>query len=200
MISVQVNGQALAADYSRITTMPDLVEFIKANIDPDSIIVDLAISNKPLSEIDWRVPLSVQGDSIMQVSTASKEEYLKHRLSISIEYVDKITEEFRIARENFQNGRVIDGNGSISKAVTDLEAFLSWYNTVILMLPEARQASVKNGYSEKIKDITSTCDQLLQQQLYQSWWAIGETLEQRMEPTLGELKTYCQEISQGQLV
>ncbi len=43
-------------------------------------------------------------------------------------------------------------------------------------------------------EIAEVCKNICQQQLYQSWWAIGETLEKELEPKLDQLEGYLRKL------
>ena len=93
MINVTINSQPLSADIGHINNMADLVEFVKANIDPTSIITDLQLNGKALSDIDWRMPLSVQGNAELAVTTGSQKEFVQERLKTASLYVEHIINE-----------------------------------------------------------------------------------------------------------
>ena len=190
MITVKVDGSVWGHDLGGINSMPDLIEFIKANIDPEKIITTLLISGRDLSEVDWRVPLSVQGDSTLEVTTDSQRNYVTDRLMAAQEYAEYITNEFAVARESFQNGKTEDGNRGLSRAVNDLNAFLAWYGTVLQMLPEDWKSYIEN-FTVQVEGLSKICEQILQQQLYQSWWAVGETVQNELEPRLTNMKSAC---------
>jgi hypothetical protein len=42
-----------------------------------------------------------------------------------------------------------------------------------------------------VEDIAECCKRICQQQLYQSWWALGETIEKELEPKLDKLEDFC---------
>jgi hypothetical protein len=42
-----------------------------------------------------------------------------------------------------------------------------------------------------VTEISETCKKICQQQLYQSWWALGESLEKELEPKLDKLEDAC---------
>lgn len=199
MVSVKINNQPLEADLGSISTVPDLVEFVKTYIDPESIITGLFIDGRPLAEGDWRVPLNVFGTSVFEVCTGSKEEYLSDRMSVADEYLEQIIAEFTQAREFFKKGSSLDGNRSISNAVNDLNAFLNWYNTLLNMLP-AGSTSCNENFLRQVEELSHTCEQLVQQQLYNSWWALGETMETKLEPQLGLLRESCRTIAAQKVV
>jgi len=194
MIKVTIDGQPMQASLSGINSMPDLIEFIKASIDPESIISGIFIGGRPLAEVDWRVPLSVQGDSVLEITTDTQGHFLSDRLDQAGAVVDLIVNEFVIAREAFQAGKTDEGNRAFSKAVQDLHAFLGWYDGILQMLPSKAEPQ-QTSFRAQIDIITRTCEQLLQQQLYHSWWALGETVKRDLEPQLVSMKTSCETFS-----
>ena len=49
----------------------------------------------------------------------------------------------------------------------------------------------KLDISSQVVEISETCKKICQQQLYQSWWALGESLEKDLEPKLDKLEDAC---------
>ena len=194
MLKVIIDGQPFSADISALRTLGELVELIKASIDPDSIIVGMLIEGRHLSESDWRAPLSVQGESTLEVETGGKREFAVDRIASSDVVLAEIIEEFKAAKDNFRNGVTMDANSTLQQAVEDLRAFLDWYQTLLAILEEDQDVN-KQPFEASIGDIASTCEQLVQQQLYQSWWALGETLETKLEPQLEGLREVCVSMS-----
>ena len=80
-------------------------------------------------------------------------------------------------------------------AVKDLNAFLKWYSIVI-----ETSSDVKNRFDQSIapylSELTKICEQLVQQQLYNSWFAIGDTIEGQLEPLLKNLKQNLIDVAQ----
>jgi len=190
MINVVIDGKPMTADIGHINAMTDLVEFIKANIDPTTIITDMRLNEKALSDIDWRMPLSVQGDAVLEIITGAQGDFITERLETSSSYLAHIILEFDDVYETFQEGITTEGNKKMGQAVNDLNAFLQWYRTILSMLPPSEQKQIF-VFNEVIKKITVTCEKLHQQQLYQSWWAIGDTVHHELIPELQELTTTC---------
>lgn len=190
MITVRIDNNQALQNIGAINSMPDLVEYIKASIDPDRIITSLAINGRELSDIDWRVPLVVQGDSLLEVLTGSRNDYVKDRLVFAGECFSQILGEFTEASAAFFKGESVAGNTLFAQAVEDLRAFFEWYNTVLLLLPDGSVAP-REEFIERIQRVTSVCETLLQQQLYQSWWALSQTIKNQLEPQLQELHQFC---------
>ena len=57
------------------------------------------------------------------------------------------------------------------------------------LVPVSERSSYELG--DRVTEITETCKRICQQQLYQSWWALGETLEKELEPQLDRLEDFC---------
>jgi len=191
MIKVIIDGNEFSAGLDRVKTMSDLVELVKVSIDPDSIITSMLLNEMELTDADWRAPLSVQGDSTLAIATGSKENYVEQRLETSVLYLEHIINEFKHSRACFGEGASNDGNVAFGTAVNDLRAFISWFQAVLELLPTVWE-NEKQSYNDKLVEVSGTCEQLLQQQLYQSWWALSDTMEKKLEPQLCELKSRCE--------
>ncbi len=194
MITVQIDNNRTITDIGGIRTMPDLVEFIKANIDPDRIITELTLLGRKLSDADWRAPLSVQGNGVLQVTTGSKTEYCIERLTFAVACLEQICFEFSEAEQKLSLGDTGQGNVVLGGAVADLNAFIGWYNTLLTLIGE-EHASRREAFQNSLTTLLSTCERLLQQQLYQSWWAISETIRGQLSPQLKQLGSFCEEMA-----
>jgi hypothetical protein len=83
---------------------------------------------------------------------------------------------------------MITGNKRLKSAVDTLRAFFEWYGTLLQLVPDIKRD--KLDISTEVQDISETCKKICQQQLYQSWWALGETLEKELEPKLDKLEDF----------
>jgi len=193
MITVKVDGQPFPADISQLRTMGELIELVKATIDPETIVVSLLIDGKILSEEDWRVPLNARGVSVLEIGTGKQDAYLLERLRIADSYVTKILEEFNVAGNNYSAGAVNNANHQLVTAVGDLHAFIGWYVTLLGMDP-ARFAARRPEFDQTIAQLKIICDQLLQQQMFHLWPALGDTLRSQLGPQLEKLRSFCSSV------
>jgi hypothetical protein len=194
MISVMVDGERLEAPLDGIKTMGELIELVKATIDPDTIIVELKLEGKPLLDSDWRVPLSVHSDSMLEISTGDKQAYFRERLHSAEGYLERIMAGFSRASDSYASCAYDEANQLFKSSVDDLLAFVNWYVNLLSVSPEDTEAEL-GIYEGHIRSIQSTCEQLLQQQMFQSWSMLGETLEKRLNPELALLREFCRETS-----
>lgn len=192
MITVQVDGTAMLTEIGDMKTLGDLVELIKATIDPDAIITSLSFGGDVLHDRDWVSPLASHTGRTLEVTTGSKRTFLADRLRTAEFFIDQITGEFLESSNLYQAGNFEKGNASFATAVEDLLAFVNWYNSLLLVDEQslARELSEFEGHVNEIK---KTCEQLLQQQLYQSWWVLAETVKTKLKPLLDNLRAYCLE-------
>ena len=190
MITVRVDSHDLPADIGSLKTMGDLIELVKASIDPEVIITSLNIGGKPLSEQDWQMPLSVHRDTILEITTGDKGAYVTERLGQSEEHLTHIIAEFEQSSSHFRSSEADNGNRLFATAVDDLLAFLNWYVSLLALEGNAREAQLTQ-FQAQLGAIKDTCDQLVQQQMYHSWWALGETLQSKLLPLLLQMKEFC---------
>lgn len=182
MISVKVNGEQSAVCTPGVTKIADLVELIKTTIDPDQMIVSILIDGRDLDEQDWLTSPGQFETSILEVETDLIENYVASRLQKAPAIIGQCYTEFRSARKGFQSGDMTAGNRQMIEAVNALKAFFEWYGTLMQLVPDDRR--IKLDITEHIEEIAQTCKKICQQQLYQSWWALGETIEKELEPKL----------------
>ena len=82
-----------------------------------------------------------------------------------------------------------DGNRQLVRAVNTLQAFFEWYSTLLEIVPEDERPQFV--LDQEINSVSTVCKKICQQQLYQSWWALGETLENELEPALDVMEDRC---------
>ncbi len=190
MITVNVDGQPFSADVTQVRSMADLIELVKTVIDPDSIIVSLALDGKPLSDADWRMPLNGQTKSQLEICTGNPELYVRERLEGAASYLTEIIDEFSLSSASYLTAVYESGNQKLAKAVHDLGAFVNWYSSLLGINP-AQYASASQDFESRIRQIKLICDQLVQQQMFQSWILLGETIKSRLVPELEKLRAFC---------
>ena len=195
MIQVQVDGNPLQADLGALNSMGDVLELVKTTIDPDSIITSIQFNGETLSDSDWTLPLSAHRGRMLQIKTGGKREYLAERIALAPEIVERITEEFAEAGGSYRSGFSPNGNSQLGTAVTDLSAFVNWFASLMAM-DERLLGDANKQFSAEVGSLHKVCEQMLQQQLYNSWWAISETINSKLTPKLLEIRQLCDQIAQ----
>jgi hypothetical protein len=189
MFRVRINGQFTDFDMSSIQRFTELVELIKASIDPEHMITQILVDGRELNDDEWASSVSqIQGD-VLEIETGHPEEYVAERLQDASRVVRSCYFEFRDARKGFQDGDMLTGNKRLKVAVDTLRAFFEWYGTLVQLVSDSKRA--KLDITPQVNDISDTCKKICQQQLYQSWWALGESLEKELEPKLDKLEDAC---------
>ncbi|MCB0354044.1 MAG: hypothetical protein KDD64_10980 [Bdellovibrionales bacterium] len=189
MVSVQINGEAAPVAIESVSRIADIVELIKATIDPDHMITGILVDGNELEEADWSRTPSQLGTQIIEVETGTPVSFVANRLSRTGEIVEACYFEFREARKLFQEGNSADGNKRLIQAVNALQAFFQWYGSLMELLDEGQRQLF--DIRDLVEGISETCKQICQQQLYQSWWALGESLQNDLEPKLDQLSSRC---------
>lgn len=193
MIQVQVNGQALGIPVERVQTFADLIELVKSSIDPEHMVTAILLDGRDMRDEEWTMsPAQLQGDRL-EFSSGRPEVYVAERLQDASSVVRSCFFEFRDARKGFQDGDTTAGNKRLKVAVDTLKAFFEWYGTLMQLVPDAARA--KLDISEEVVSISETCKKICQQQLYQSWWALGESIEKDLEPKLDKLEDTCRKVA-----
>jgi len=196
MITLKVDGSEVFSHLGDVKTMGDLVEFVKATIDPDKIITEMLIDGNALSDEDWRVPLNAHPRCTVEVQTGGKGDFVTDRVRIASSIVDQIIMRFEGVAALFEQNKREDANFALKKAVEDLSAFIDWYNSILLIDEVAgpQRLRLMQGLNS---DLAKVCEQLVQHMLYQSWWAISQTLQIRLVPELRRLSKACDEFAQS---
>ena len=190
MITVKVDGRELSAEIRELKTMGDVIEMVKATIDPDSIITSMSLQGNPLRDSDWRVPLSIHQHSLLEITTGDRTAFVKQRLEAAGSYVMQINTEFEQVSDCYLSALYDQANTQMAKAVDDLLAFINWYLTLLSMEPDKRNEELAE-FDQHLQEIRSLCDQILQLQMFQSWKRLGEVLKLDLSPKLAALHDFC---------
>ena len=189
MIRVRVNGTYTEIPMANVPRFTDLVEFLKSQIDPDHMITTLLIDGRELTDDEWSQNVSSLVGDTLDVATGHPEVYVADRMQDASRVVRSCFYEFRDARKGFQDGDTVTGNKRLKVAVDTLKAFFEWYGTLVQLVSETKRE--KLDISPQVLEISESCKKICQQQLYQSWWALGESLEKDLEPKLDKLEDAC---------
>jgi len=189
MVSVQINGETAPIQANNCGQMAEVVELIKSVIDPEHMITSILLNGEQFEDSDWSRSMNTLDTALIEVETGNQHEFVFDRLVRSDQIVQSCLLEFRGARGKFQSGQSVEGNKQLVEAVQALQAFFQWYGTLVELLPEENRIAF--DLTEEVNEISETCKSICQQQLYQSWWALGESLEQKLEPQLETLVERC---------
>jgi hypothetical protein len=189
MLRVMINGQEARLDTGSVPRFSDLIELIKATIDPEHMITGILLDGREVTDEEWFRNLSQLEATELEIVTGRPDEYVTARIGEASRVVRSCFLEFRDARKGFQDGDMQIGNRRLKVAVDTLRAFFEWYGTLLQLVPEDRRDCI--DISPQVRDISETCKKICQQQLYQSWWALGESIEKDLEPKLDRLEDAC---------
>jgi hypothetical protein len=193
MKRIKINGEATTLATNVAMRFTDLVELIKSSIDPEHMITSIQIDRRELSDEEWSMTVGQLSGEEIAVLTGRPEVYVSDRIQDASSVVRSCFLEFRDARKGFQDGDMQSGNRRLKVAVDTLRAFFEWYGTLLQLLPERNRG--KLDISTQVGDISETCKKICQQQMYQSWWALGESLEKDLEPKLDKLEDVCRRVA-----
>lgn len=193
MISVRINGEETPLRTDGLGKIADIVELIKANIDPEHMITGILINGKEFQDEDWVATTSRYGTAIIEVQTGTAEGFVSERMGQASEIVRSCFLQFRDARKEFQGGNMQGGNQRLVQAVNTAKAFFDWYATIVELAPADQRK--KYEINNHVTEISTICKTICQQQLYQSWWALGETLEKQLEPKLDKLEDHLRQFA-----
>ena len=147
------------------------------------------------SEGEWQGPVAQFGTSIVEIQTGRTDAYLRAKFATTPELVNDLFLLFRQARKLFQCGNSAQGNHALGDAVRTAKAFFEWYSSILQLAPANERGSY--DIEKQVIDIGEICKKICQQQLYQSWWALGETIEKELEPKLDQLETFCRRFQES---
>jgi len=193
MVSVRINGSEAPIRADGLPTIGDVIELIKGSIDPNHMITSILVDGRDLDDADWSTSPVQYGTSILEVETGTPKEFVHQRLGQAADVVRHCYIQFRDARKLFQAGQMVDGNRLLVNATKTLQAFFGWYGTLLELVPVDDRPAYQLG--ERIPKISEVCKTICQHQLYQSWWALGESLEKELEPQLDKLEDFCRKFA-----
>jgi len=189
MITVKVNGEDSSIKPSGLPKIADVVELIKSSIDPDHMITGILLNGEELKDNEWTASTTEFGTAIIEVQTGTPESFVSDRLSKASAIVRACFMQFRDARKSYQSGNMQEANQKLLEAVNMLQAFFQWLSSIIDLVPESEKQSY--NITDQVTEISTVCTQITQHQLYQSWWALGESIEKELEPRLDKLEDFC---------
>lgn len=186
---VIINGAETGIKPDNLPRIADIVELIKASIDPDHMITQLLLDGRELADSDWTAPCGTHSTAIIEVETNTPHAFVTDRMSKAAAVVRECYMRFRDARKSFQAGDTQRGNQQLVVAVDTASAFFEWYGVILDLVPPADRGRYE--ITQQVTEISGICKRICQQQLYQSWWALGETIERELEPKLDGLEDFC---------
>ncbi|MEN9846191.1 MAG: hypothetical protein RIS36_1338 [Pseudomonadota bacterium] len=189
MVRVRINGKYTDINCTSVARFTDLIELLKMSIDPEHMMTSILIDGRELSDEEWSQSTAQLTGEVLDIETGLPENYVADRIQDASQVVRSCFLEFRDARKGFQDGDAVTGNKRLKSAVDTLRAFFEWYGTLLQLVPTPKRS--KLDITPQVQDISETCKQICQQQLYQSWWAVGESLEKELEPKLDKLEDVC---------
>ena len=196
MTQVRINGEESGLSQNQAVKVVDLVELVKTQIDPDHMITGIMLDGKELSESDWHAIVQNFGTTaIIEIETGTPKDYIADRLSRAADIVRACYIDFRDARKFFQSGDTQHGNQKLSIASNTMKAFFEWYQSLLELMPTEERE--RFHITQHIETISECFKQSCQHQLYQSWWALGETIEKDLEPKLDKLEDFCRGIAKA---
>lgn len=201
MKRVQINGNYSNISIANVARFGDLLELIKSQIDPEHMITSIQLDGRELTDDEWCSNVALISGETLEIMTGHPDQYVAERMQEASRVVRSCFYEFRDARKGFQDGDNVSGNQRLKVAVDTLRAFFEWYGTLVQLVSEPKRQ--KLDITSQVSDISQTCTKICQQQTYQSWWALGESLEKELEPKLDKLEDVCRRVarevqSQGQ--
>lgn len=188
-MKVIVNGKEASLQCEGLSKVSEVIELIKSMIDPDHMITVLMLNGKELEDKDWTASTAEYGTAIFEVETGTPASFVADRFGLASNIIRSCFMEFRDARKGFQAGKMQQGNHCLIQAVNTARAFFEWYSSLIDLVPQQERS--RYDISPQVQEISTICKRICQQQLYQSWWALGETLEKELEPKLDKLEDFC---------
>lgn len=193
MNRVKINGTYSNISIASVPRFGDLLELIKSQIDPEHMITAIQLDGRELTDDEWCSNIALIPGDTLEIQTGHPEQFVAERMQDASRVVRSCFYEFRDARKGFQDGDNVSGNKRLKVAVDTLQAFFEWYGSLVQLVSEPKRQ--KLDITQQVTDISQTCTKICQQQMYQSWWALGESLEKELEPKLDKLEDACRRVA-----
>lgn len=192
MVSVRIDGKQSTITGENLPRLIDLVEVIKDYIDPGHMITALEVNGRPLADEEWELPPQHFGTATVEVSTGTPGRYIADRMPMAPEIIDNCFLMFRETRKAFTEGNSQGGNELLQAAVSNFQAFVRWYRTMLDLMPGEQRTRFL--IDDEVRVMTPTLERICTQQLTQSWKATGDTIFRELEPQLDTLHSRLRSI------
>lgn len=189
MVAIRINGTETPIAVGDLPRFSDIVELVRVTIDPEHMITEILLDGRELADDDWKKSPRALGDAVVEINTDTPERFVTERILDAPEAVQACYLQFRDARKTFQQGDSRKGNHKLAGAVHTLRTFFEWYHSVLQLMNNEQKK--KFGLDEQVRALTAACNSICQQQLYQQWMALADTIENQLEPGLDALETFC---------
>ena len=186
MIAIRINGSESPVRSEGMSRIADVIELIKSSIDPEHMITRLVSDGREFDETVWNASTNQFQTSVIEVETDTPETYIEERMKAAPDVVRYCLQSFADSRAAFEQGDSFEGNRILGEAVDTFNAFCQWYGSLTELVPVDLRPNF--SLNSNVEGIGEICKRICQQQLYQSWWALSETMKNELEPALAELE------------
>ncbi len=186
MVSIVINGVETPIKMQGLQKVTDLLELIKASIDPDHMITNILVNGEDMSEEVWGSNTSSLATSVLEVETSTPDDFVVGRLNIAPSVVQTCYSQFKEARKLFTEGKNQNGNQKLAAATDTLRAFFGWYTSIFQVASDDKKE--KLDITKTTEEVIVICNKICQQQLTQSWKGLAEVLQNELEPKLDQLE------------
>jgi hypothetical protein len=187
MVQILVDDTELSLEAATLGTVGELIEYVKSSIDPDAIILSLTRDEEPLSEADWKCPLSSLAQSQVRITTGSRTTFYQDRLQLTGAIGETLSETFGEIAKLFKTGMQNNAHEAFATTLDDLNAFVGWFYSILSMDEHLFEVEFRE-FTQMVEEFRGTCLLLQQHQLKQSWWSIGDIIELQVVPLIGRCK------------
>lgn len=187
MPQVILDNAEVNFEFSRLRTVGELIEYIKTSIDPDAIILSLTKDDEPLNDSDWMMPLQAFNESRFDITTGSKNDFIKQRLEMVDDLIEELYLNFSEIIKLFKHGAEQEAHEPFSATLNDLNAFVGWLHSIYSVDEETFQLEASQ-YEKVIEDLKIACVDIQSYQIQQSWWNLGDVLDLKVLSILEQIK------------
>jgi hypothetical protein len=179
MLTVNLDGQNFPFEPLAVRNINELVELVKLNIDSEKLISDINLQGQIVSDVDFRSPLRVHRNSVLDINTTSRSEFVNQRLELAQAYLEVIAGKFNIVPPTFEEVGQEQASVRLADAVNDLNYFLNWFYAV-LNTDEQRFQNSKAEVDAYTRELAEICENIVNKQSTSDWSEVCSSIDNEM--------------------
>ncbi|MDR2337352.1 MAG: hypothetical protein LBE20_01735 [Deltaproteobacteria bacterium] len=168
MLTVNLDGQNFPFEPLAVQNINELIELVKLNINSEKLISDINLQGQNISEVEYRAPLRIHRNSVLEINTVSREEFVNQRLELAQAYLEVIANKFQLVQPTYEELGQEQAAVCLADAINDLTYFFNWFYA-ILETDGQRFQNSKAEIDETVKKLTEICERVVEQQLADAW-------------------------------
>ena len=182
MLTVNLDGQNFEFD-SNAKNIDEVIKHACNGMEQDKLICDIKLSGRDLSGMEYKLPLRAHKDAVLEISTQTKSEFVRSKISIAELSLDVIIAKFEMVSPSFTEKGILEASQHLSSAVNDFQFFLGWISETF-EIDKEKFATLKSDLNGLVLDLKPILQEIVGYQTDGDWSAIGAALDAKVVPML----------------